>query len=494
MTSGAAVAVLVVEDERIVGRDIQYSLRELGYDAYALASSADEAVKHCEARRPDIVLMDIRIRGAEDGIEAARRLRDTFDVPVVFLTAHADEATVERARRAEPYGYLLKPLHIAEVRSAIEVGIYKHANERRQRAADRMYSSALHSMIDPVICVDQGGAITFMNAAAETLTGVDRVRAVGFPLDEVVKRSTAADPRTAELVNAETGAVRVVREAAATVTDEGRATGTVLVFRDITQEKMEQRQLEIARRLDALATTVCGVAHEVNNPLAVITVNSSFVQEELANHLEHLALKGITLDSTETQRLLDLKRLATDIRTAASTMAKVVSDLWTFSLPAMPRRSSRCEVGRAASWAVRATRTAFDGRAEVVLDIPEGLVAAADDHQLGQVFVNLLTNAAHSIAPGDVRENFVRVRASAANARVRIEVSDTGCGIPDELQARIFDPFFSTKPDGVGRGLGLAVVSGIVSAAGGTIRVTSKPGVGTTFALDLPAPGNDVAT
>ena len=111
--------ILIVEDERIIARDLQQTLQELGYDAWGVASSAQEAITLASERIPDIVLMDIRLKGATDGIETAAVLRERFNVPIIFLTAHADAATLNRAKRVEPHGYLVKPVKTDELRSAM---------------------------------------------------------------------------------------------------------------------------------------------------------------------------------------------------------------------------------------------------------------------------------------------------------------------------------------------------------------------------------------
>src|ERR1051326_313973 len=123
-------SVLIVEDERIVAKDLQHTLAAMGYDAFAIASSADEALNRASERCPDLVLMDIRIKGARDGIETAEILKSQFDVPVVYLTAYADQTTVARAKLTEPHAYLLKPVKVDELRTAVEIAIYKHEMER----------------------------------------------------------------------------------------------------------------------------------------------------------------------------------------------------------------------------------------------------------------------------------------------------------------------------------------------------------------------------
>jgi signal transduction histidine kinase len=126
-------AILIVEDEAIVAHDLQQTLIDQGYDAFAIAASADEALLLAEERCPDLVLMDIRLKGQRDGISAALELHKRHGTPVVYLTAHADERTIDRAKISEPYGYLLKPVSAAELKSVIEVALYKHARERQDR-------------------------------------------------------------------------------------------------------------------------------------------------------------------------------------------------------------------------------------------------------------------------------------------------------------------------------------------------------------------------
>jgi CheY-like chemotaxis protein len=132
--------VMVVEDESIVAKDLELTLVRLGYSVPAMASTADDALNKARLYRPDLVLMDIHLRGATDGIAAAQRLRREMNIPVIYLTAYADDDTVARARDTEPFGYLLKPFNERELRSMLEVALYKHDAETRLRHSDRMAS------------------------------------------------------------------------------------------------------------------------------------------------------------------------------------------------------------------------------------------------------------------------------------------------------------------------------------------------------------------
>jgi diguanylate cyclase (GGDEF)-like protein len=131
-----SLTVLVVEDQRIVAVDLQHQLRALGYSAPATAASGSEALRLAEELRPDLVLMDVRIKGPMDGVMTAARLREQMDVPVIFVTAHADDATLARAKQSGTHGYLVKPVNPAELKSTIEIAIFRHKNERELRASN----------------------------------------------------------------------------------------------------------------------------------------------------------------------------------------------------------------------------------------------------------------------------------------------------------------------------------------------------------------------
>src|SRR5947207_3087351 len=129
MTNGR---ILVVEDESVVATDIEDSLRNLGYEIVATVQSGEEAMKEAEKGRPDLVLMDIRLKGSIDGVTAAAFVHESLHIPVVFLTAYADEKTLQRAKITEPYGYILKPFEEAELRAVLGVALHRHAMEKEK--------------------------------------------------------------------------------------------------------------------------------------------------------------------------------------------------------------------------------------------------------------------------------------------------------------------------------------------------------------------------
>lgn len=133
--------ILVVEDESIVSKDIQHSLNKLGYNVVGAASTGEKALELARNERPDIVLMDIMLKGDMNGIETAEIIRTELAIPVVFLTAYADESTLSKAKVTEPYGYIIKPFKEIDLHTSIEMAIYKHSKEQEIiRERDLLYS------------------------------------------------------------------------------------------------------------------------------------------------------------------------------------------------------------------------------------------------------------------------------------------------------------------------------------------------------------------
>lgn len=177
--------ILIVEDERIIALDLQRRLEKFGFTVVGIAATAEESVELAREYRPHLILMDIMLAGPVDGIEAATRIKQTLSIPVVFLTAYADDTTIERAKDAEPFGYVLKPFKERELYTTIDMALYKsrlHAELLKQK---RWFSSVLHSVGDGLVATDQNYQVQLLNPVAETLTGFSSEDAQGLPLDQV---------------------------------------------------------------------------------------------------------------------------------------------------------------------------------------------------------------------------------------------------------------------------------------------------------------------
>lgn len=179
--------ILIVEDERIVARDLRDSLEGLGYEVVDIVSTGEKAIESAGSSGADLVLMDIILKGGVDGVSASREIRNRYDIPVVYLTAHTDIKTVDRVKETEPYGYVVKPFRIGELRSVIEIAIHKHRNERLLREESESISSVLGVMGSAIVTVDRGGVVRYMNRRAEEITGLNRGDVAGLDLSEVIR-------------------------------------------------------------------------------------------------------------------------------------------------------------------------------------------------------------------------------------------------------------------------------------------------------------------
>jgi PAS domain S-box-containing protein len=180
-----ASEILVVEDEAIVAAAIKNELEDFGYTVRDIAVSASEAVEIAVRHRPDLILMDIHLRGKDDGIEAAREIRKRCRIPVVFLSAFADADTLARAEATEAFGYLLKPYEERELHTTIEMALGKHRAEERLEEAERVLVAILDGIGDAVIATTPDKQIRFMNLAGEALTGCRKQDVVGAPVSAV---------------------------------------------------------------------------------------------------------------------------------------------------------------------------------------------------------------------------------------------------------------------------------------------------------------------
>ena len=189
LDTSRAYRVLVVEDEGLIAHDISRRLEALGHEVLGPASTAEEAL--VLAPGAEIVLMDIRIDGARDGIETALEMRARYHLPIIFLTAHADRSTLDRAKQAGPFGYIVKPLGPASLQTGIEMAIAKHRVERLLEEREAWLRAVLASMADAAVVVNPEGRVRLLNRAAERLTGWIDADATGQAVSTVVHLATA---------------------------------------------------------------------------------------------------------------------------------------------------------------------------------------------------------------------------------------------------------------------------------------------------------------
>ncbi|MEE3715855.1 response regulator [Tumidithrix elongata RA019] len=279
----APIKVLVVEDEVITGRVISEELSLLGYVVTDLATSDEEVIASVIGNRPDLVLMDIILKGSpRDGIEIATILRREFQLPFIYITAHTDDATLERAKNSEPYGYLVKPFDERDLRVAIETATYKHRMERQLAMREAQLSAILKSTSDAVIATDNTAEITYMNPAAEKLTGWRFAEALGRDVTEIlylVDENSGEEIAHPVPLVLQTGQVSFLNNSTATIDRQGikkpvgdsaspicmpsgAIDGAVMVLWDMTDRKRAEAALSESesRFRNAFETAAIGMA------------------------------------------------------------------------------------------------------------------------------------------------------------------------------------------------------------------------------------------
>jgi PAS domain S-box-containing protein len=260
----------------------------------------------------------------------------------------------------------------------------------------------------------------------------------------------------------------------------------VLSFaRDLSERKIMQARLLLSDRLVSVGTLAAGVAHEINNPLAYVMANLDMAAQRRLPRLEAAAReKGETAIADAAAQITEMIEIA---REGAERVRAIVKDLKTFARADDERRGP-VDVRRVLDASINMAWNEIRHRAKLVKEYDAVPVVWANEARIGQVFLNILLNAAQALQVGAAAGNAIHVRTStSARGEAVVEVSDEGPGMAPDVLGRIFDPFFTTKPVGHGTGLGLWICEGIITALGGSIHAESRPGSGSTFRVVLPA-------
>jgi PAS domain S-box-containing protein len=309
----SATQILIVEDERLVATALQNELAQFGYSVVGIASAAKDALDRAVASKPDLVLMDINLKGNSDGIDAALDIHNRCGIPVVYLSAFSDPQTVARASKTGAFGYLLKPYEEQELRTTIEIVLAKHRAERELDEA-RRWLAAIHSGIDDaILAVDPEMRVRLLNPAAQTLVGLRQEDTLGMRLQDVCRLQDSTgqfsidrlafraigEARPVELpgmisvVSSDNHQTPVEGSFSAIHDSRGEFLGMVLTLRSISarleieilRRQEEERVLRV-QKMDAVSRVVGGLSQHLNNLLTVILGNTSLALAALPDEAE----------------------------------------------------------------------------------------------------------------------------------------------------------------------------------------------------------------
>jgi PAS domain S-box-containing protein len=480
-------SVLIVEDEGLIALDLKSRLQKAGYVVPAIADDADSALESAERLKPSIILMDIRIQGSLDGIETADLIRKRLRLPVIFVTAHADSETLQRARITGPFGYIVKPFHNIDFRAQIEVALWKHEMEEKLRASECWLSSTLGNVADALIATDIDGNIVFMNEPAAQLTGWDCLQAKGMPLLEVFPvfdeatglpmvnpldalyddRQPPAGTVTCKLRKRASGHHVPVDVELSANRDDGSLLGLIVVFRDATERRRAEEQSRTLHKMNALKLMATGLGREL----------------EQANRQMDQSL--VELMSEAGGRML--RRLG-EVYARSARQQSMIQQLIALgkSEPGAAVPASINQVILSLETKIRKTLGAAISL-ELLLEDDLPLTALSPD-ELREHILTLVRNAQSAMPEGGTLTISTRSYGEHDNVpTVELTVCDTGKAVRAEALPRVFDPWFQARPSSRGTGLSLTLLYQFVVLSGGCAEVRSDRGEGVSWVLSFPA-------
>lgn len=490
----AGEQIIVVEDERLVALDVKSHLERFGYVVPRTFSRAEDALAYIAAEPPSVVLMDIHLEGDLDGITAAEQIRRDFDVPVILLTAYADEATIERARSSRPFAYLIKPFNGRELRTSIVIALERHTLERAVRDRQLLLETVIENVGEAVFLCDSDGVLRYANGIAASMLDVEKEKLEGEHLSDVLRFESgvplheAVSTRGYQSLLSREGEPIPVDPRVAEVPGRNR----VYVLQDVREHILHERelvqkeeQLSHARKMEAIGRLAGGIAHEFNNLLTVIMGYARLIADA-AEEAEEAPDGGW------------FRRNAEGIINAATGSTSMIRQLLSFGRyeEQKPQRLELNSVVRGLDKILTRLMGEHVGVNFALCDNPTAV--EVDPGRIEQSLLNLVINARDAMPRGGVltiatrrvslEERYTMVSGEAPPGEyLSLSVTDTGEGIDKSTLSRIFEPFFTTKERGSGTGLGLAAVYSTVEQSQGYLDVESEEAKGTTFTIYLPA-------
>lgn len=492
--------ILVVEDQRIIAKNIKASLEKLGYDVLALVTSGEEAIETAAKLLPDLVLMDIRLSGNMDGVTAAEQIYSDLHIPIVYLTAHSDIATVKRATVTGAFGYILKPFKQQDLLATIETALNRYQLEKELKQSERGWTTALKSVGDAVIVTDACGRIKFLNSVAEALTGWKQEEALGrdplevFSIINENTRNAIANPvrwvlQEGVVIHLEDDAILVskdsmeipIGENAAPIEDErGNITGAVIVFRDLSDRKQAEKSAKVLERIKQLEQQMAElqrlnqlkddflstVSHELRTPITNIKMGLKMLELSLARSSAVLStITQPTASSGSASRYLQI------VKDECGREIELLNNLLDLQRLEAGNSGLITETINLQEWLPELVEPfverARNSQISLQVDLPADLPPLVSDPVcLGRILAELLNNACKYTPPGER----IAIALSVAQGKMQIKVSNSGVEIPAQELPCIFDKFYRASSSNLckqnGTGLGLALVQKLVESLG----------------------------
>ncbi len=524
--------VLVVDDERRIRDTFSHLLSKEGYEVLT-AADGEEALAQLEEKLPCLLLTDVMMPGM-DGLTLCRRIKQnprSAYLPVVFVTAKISDKDLQEGIAAGAVDYVKKPFDRGEVLMRVRNQILLHESLMRLTKTEQQLQVISKAAQDAVVVMDSNGRVSHWSRAAELIFGYSSDEALGQDFhsmlipEQVVDGFSPNKPRllkickTGSLSNAVEveaygkGGQKIPAELSLSGIEVDEEWCTVAIVRDISERKRIEVELRHAQKLEAVGQLAAGIAHEINTPAQYVGDSITYLRSSFEDLRSAIAVYREMFDAIPTSALPEqLRDRVQQVEQSADLayhleqsplafertiegldhVASIVNAMKEFAHQDRSDQSI-ANINRAIENTLTIAHGEYKYVAEVVTELSDLPLVVCHVGDLSQVFLNLIVNAAHAIEDvvgrtGD--KGRITVRSVADGDRVRVEVADTGIGIPEGVRSRIFDPFFTTKEVGRGSGQGLAIAHSIVvDKHQGTLEVDTAEGQGTTFTITLPIDG-----
>ncbi len=511
----ANTQILIVEDERLVFHDIKYMLNAFGYSIPEPIDTGEKAINAVKKSKPALVLMDIGLKGPMTGIEAARIIYSQYNVPVVYLTAFADEKMISQLAETQPYGYLLKPVVEQELKMVIEMAILKHKMEQELKESEERLREIFEQNADAIILLRQDTFdVIDLNSASLSIFQYSREELKTKFSSLFEDKQAYSQLRTAitdfyrEEKKGFSQRLRLHRKDGMWIVCDIRINPIDLknervfycVFRDITEQtRMEeearilQARLIHANRMTAMGTLASGVAHEINNPNNYILSNTQMFQciwEDTINALEEKMDAGRELNLGGLP-LMEAKAVVPQLLKAVIEGSRrikfIIDNLKDFSRPHNGSILESVSINKVIEFAISILSNQIKTYTDVFQFTPGKPIPSfkGNSRHLEQVFINLIQNALQALPRKHCGVKVVSRYQKEQNS-IMVTIKDEGVGMNKNILDRITDPFFTTRQDIGGTGLGLYISYSIIKDHHGLLEFKSQPGKGTRVIVKIP--------
>lgn len=482
MTEHSKAKLMLVDDEAIITNQLEEFLTSMDYEVVAVASSGEESLQLAKSHRPDLIMMDIMMPGKErmDGITAAGRIREEFDIPVIFITAYGGEQIIDRAKNVDPYGFIVKPFQEHELKATIEFALYRMRLERQLRESEQKYRFVIDTATEAILTIDGNSQIAFCNRAAEELFGYPNEEMAGKHFSFIVPERLRHDfeneinrfiltgeskiiGKTIESYGCHKNGSEFPMEYTLTTWEIKEDVFFTIIARDITERKrIEQMKSDFVSLVShQLKTPIAAMLGCIDNMLCGLTGDLSDRQLEYLTAMEEISKRNYRIISD----LLNVSRIERGV---------ISVEIKEMNLGEMIRDAAK-----------RFEPDARSRDLDLVVETPDNPIwVAADRDKYLEALSNVIHNALKFTDQGGVR-----ISAETVNRHAVVNVKDTGRGITKQDIKKLFtrDQILTGAPSSKGGcGLGLYIAKQFMKLMDGDITVSSKYHHGSTFSFSLP--------